>query len=369
MGVTVLDSGVVYENPWPQLRSRQAYFPSVCQLPNGELLCCFVLGEASDSVDQTSVISRSCDGGTSWQFEGPMYSKRSLGRPTCDFMKITCLPGGKVVAIGDRFERANPDIPSANPETGGQVPNEIIYMESADGGHRWSYPKVIPSPFKDPQETTCPLVVLSNGSWVAPIGNFPDWNGCTEHGYHGHLLRTDDHGKTWSGDAVTMAFPEANVTAWEQRLCEVSPGVLVNLVWCIEMPSEKRLPNHYTVSRDYGKTFSDPISTGIMGEASSVCCLGDNKLAALHCLRKGAERPGIYLNIIDFSEGKWDIVDQAIPWEPAVPIVPDKHGPQVFAYLKFGQPTLMRLQDGEYLMVHWANQDGQVRILWTALSL
>ena len=45
---------VIYENPKPQLRSRHGYFPGVVQLPSGELLALFVMGEAFESVDQTT---------------------------------------------------------------------------------------------------------------------------------------------------------------------------------------------------------------------------------------------------------------------------------------------------------------------------
>ena len=61
-----LDMNIIYENPLPQLRSRQAAFPNVCQLPNGTLLAAFQIGEAFESIDCASHICRSADGGKTW---------------------------------------------------------------------------------------------------------------------------------------------------------------------------------------------------------------------------------------------------------------------------------------------------------------
>lgn len=36
--MNVLASSVIYENPLPQLRSRQSAFPFLCELPGGMLL-------------------------------------------------------------------------------------------------------------------------------------------------------------------------------------------------------------------------------------------------------------------------------------------------------------------------------------------
>jgi len=44
--IHVLGTGLIYRNPKPHLHAIHAYFPSVVQLANGDLLCSLVLGEA-----------------------------------------------------------------------------------------------------------------------------------------------------------------------------------------------------------------------------------------------------------------------------------------------------------------------------------
>ena len=46
--IAILGTGLIYRNPKPHLHAIHAYFPSVVQLTNGELLCSLVLGEAFD---------------------------------------------------------------------------------------------------------------------------------------------------------------------------------------------------------------------------------------------------------------------------------------------------------------------------------
>lgn len=56
-------SSLIYDNPLPQLRSRQAAFPFLAELDDGTLLAAYQIGEAFESVDGTSYISTSTDGG------------------------------------------------------------------------------------------------------------------------------------------------------------------------------------------------------------------------------------------------------------------------------------------------------------------
>ena len=43
-------SSIIYENPLPQLRSRQAAFPWLCEASDGTVIASFSIGEAFESV-------------------------------------------------------------------------------------------------------------------------------------------------------------------------------------------------------------------------------------------------------------------------------------------------------------------------------
>ncbi len=53
--IEVLDRHVIYENPRPQNRARHGFFPGLVQLPSGELVGLFILGEALEAADVTTM--------------------------------------------------------------------------------------------------------------------------------------------------------------------------------------------------------------------------------------------------------------------------------------------------------------------------
>ncbi len=96
--IEVTDRHVVYDNPHPQNRARHAYFPGLVKLPSGDLLAMFILGEALDAANTTTVVSRSHDGGRTWQFEGPIHERTDEHRHCWDGLKPTLLHDGSLIA-------------------------------------------------------------------------------------------------------------------------------------------------------------------------------------------------------------------------------------------------------------------------------
>lgn len=364
----VISSSVVYDNPMPQLRSRQAAFPFLTECEDGTLLCAYQIGEAFESVDGTSYLSRSTDGGKSWEGPFPMFDKSGEAVPTSDSCKIT-KAGDGLVALGYKYFRENPDFPIGNPETGGVLDDALFLSRSADNGKTWSAHEIIPEAWGGHTEASAPLTVLQSGEWVTPITGFPTWEGKMSARLCGRLLRSADEGKTWNDDTVCMAFPGDNVTCYEMRLAQTESGKIAVIGWNENVKTGERMNNHYTLSEDGGKTFSEPRDTGIRGQASSVCAIGGEKVLALHACRRDTDRPGIYAYVVDLADGKWNIVDQALVWEPATPMVRSKNTAEIFAFLKFGQPGAIRTKDGRILMSHWFAEQGQYKICVTEIEL
>ena len=365
----ILNHSTIYENPLPQLRSRQAAFPNVCQLPNGTLLAAMVIGEAFESVDGAVHICRSTDGGKTWSAPVKLYEdRRHNGRVFTDCGKLTLLPDGRVAVLGYAYYRDDPDLPMGNPETGGLLEDFVFYAISEDGGETWGEMQEIACAWGPHVEASAPLYVLKNGSWITPITGFPAWDGVMTGPMCGRALRSDDQGKTWNDDAVCMAFEEP-VTCYEQRFCQLDSGTLICIGWNENTQTGQRMQNHYTVSYDNGMTWSKPVTTGIQGQASSVCPLGGEKLLAIHAIRRDTDKPGIYGYIVDFSDKTWKIEEEHLLWAPAVPIHKDTKMAEIFSFLKFGQPSAIPLQDGSLLLTFWYAQEGQYKTAAIAISL
>jgi hypothetical protein len=279
---------------------------------------------------------------------------------------------GRLLYVGREF----PGLPSRYrkdfDDSADTVPVEdreaLFLYESFDGGESWEYVSKLPGKEGVANDKLCEphLVETPDGEIIVAIRAHDD----PAYDHFGvYFTSSKDGGKSWSDDAVCMKFDSGKVTCYEQRMCQLESGAIIDIAWCEDTESGKRLANHYTASFDGGKTWTCPESTGVFGQASSVCAIGGEKLIAIHAVRRDTERPGIYGYIVDFSERKWKIVDELLLWEPNTPVMRDSKMADIFAFLKFGQPSAILLSDGDLLMTHWYFDAGQYKTVATRIKL
>ena len=367
--VKIINRSIIYENPLPQLKSRQSFFPFLAELADGRIMAMYCIGEAFESVDLSTYISFSSDKGASWTEPRKLLRGDAFGLPVSDCAKPTVLPDGRILALGYAYIRTDPTLPMGNPENGGLLDDIVYYTVSEDMGESWSAPTEIICSWGRHVEASAPVTVLKDGTLITPITGFPDWEGKPHGKTEGHALISTDGGGSWSDSSVCMSFDNDEVTAYEQRMCVLESGTVVNIGWNESLRSGERLDNHYTISTDGGRSWSAPRSTGIRGQASSVCAIGGERLLAIHAVRRDTDRPGIYAYIVDLSEGEWNITKEMLVWEPATPVIKDKNMAEIFSYLKFGQPGAILLRDGDILMSHWFASEGQYKTVCTRIRL
>ena len=127
--------------------------------------------------------------------------------------------------------------------------------------------------------------------------------------------------------------------------------------------------NHVTVSLDNGKSFSSPIDTGVGGQATSIMAIGGSKVMTIHAIRRDTDEPGIYAAVADLSGGEWRLLSIEKIWAPNTPIVKNIKMAEIFSFLKFGQPSAIKLPDGTFLMCHWTQEDGVYKTLATKFEM
>ncbi|MFN0166233.1 MAG: sialidase family protein [Bryobacteraceae bacterium] len=359
--IELIESHVVYENPKPHVRSRHGYFPGMVKLRSGELLCLFILGEAFEAANSTTYVTRSRDGGRTWDLQGPLYDKRVLGVETNDSLKATQLRDGSLVAVGYRFLREDPEQPIGIAETGGTLPGEDLVSFSRDEGRTWEIPTIIPHSRPEMLEISGPCIETSSGDLVAVAPAYKMADGSNPSGQIGMVVRSRDKGRTWDDSLVYYRTPENNMTPLEARICEMQPGRLAVIVWAYDYATDRHHPNHIAVSHDDGHTWSAPINTGHMGQASGICWMGGDRLLTIHAHRAGDT--GIYVRMTDFAGDEWRPIEETVVWgknraqtREGQPIT------EMFASIRFGQPSLTHLEGDEYLATHWAIEEGQGRI-------
>ena len=358
-----VESHVVYENPKPMLRSRHGYFPGVVQLPSGELLALFVLGEAFESVDLTTWVTRSRDGGRTWELQGPLYDSSAAETPTSDFLKPQVLDDGTLIALGYRFHRHDPEQPIAIAETDGALPGDNIVSFSADEGRTWSAPQVIQRSTPELIEIPSRALQLRSGDILATGGLFRNPDGTNPSGQYGVLLRSRDRGRTWDDTARYFDSPDHTIAAYESHLCEMQADRVVAICWAFGLDTGTYLPNQVTVSHDGGLTWSSPIDSGHQAESANLLYLGGERLLSIHCHR-GSD-VDIRVRLVDFSDDRWRPLEERLVWGASMG-QQTKDGQRFHEFassIRFGQASLLRLADGDILATHWCVVDGQGRIL------
>jgi len=361
--IDYLHQNVLYENPLPMLRSRHGFFPGVVQLPSGELLTLFALGEAFESVDLTTYVARSSDEGKNWQLQGPLYDKSADKIPTSDFLKPQILSDGRILALGYRFHRIDPELPIAIQETDGILPGDNIVSFSQDDGHSWTVPQVISRRTPELIEIPSRALQLTNGDIVATGGVFKLPDGSNPSGQFGVLWRSKDLGATWDDGTHFFRDLSGTISSYESHICEMQPGRLVIILWALDVFTGKRYPNQVVVSHDYGTTWSSPIDTGIMGEAANLLYLGGERIMSIHCHR--GDELGLYVRVIDFTNDQWKVEEEKLIW--GLNSWNQSHESQKFhevaRSLRFGQASLLKLASGDILATHWCIIDGLGKII------
>ena len=261
-------------------------------------------------------------------------------------VKPTVLDDESLVAIGCFFDRTNPDLNTANPETQGLLPGYSVVTFSSDEGKSWDLPTRIDTGYPEVLETSGPCIQLRNGDLLAVGPSFKLWDGSNSSGQDGIALRSTDRGKTGDGSARYFTTPGSRISLCEAWICEMQEGRIISMNWCYELANETLLTNHVTVSHDNGHTWSDPIDTGIKAQASSIFWVEGDTLFTIHAHR--AEDVGLYVRRVDFSNDEWSVVEETRIWGGAEPQDTKKGIIEQFSALQFGQPSLLHLEGNEY---------------------
>ncbi len=357
--IDVIEHIVVYENPIPNLVSRFASFPGLAKLPSGDLLALFPIGEAFDAMNNTMFVSRSQDAGRTWILQGQMFTDTRFSNLGPCSLKPLLLEDGTLIATGYGFRRSDPEV-FANPATDGLPSGPNLISFSTDEGRTWSPPEQISLSRPELLETSGPCIQLRSGDLLMTGATMPMWDGRRPSGRLGVAVRSADRGRNWDDSGIFYTSPDGSISPYETRSCQIPDGRIITLIWMLDEVAGRNLTNHVVISADGGRTWSNPIDTGVPGQASNLISLRANLLLAIHCYREGDI--GLHVSIVDFSGSRWRIVETACIWgnAPSMRIGSLK---DMGTNLRFGQPSLLPLGNSEYLAAHWAIENGQGKIL------
>lgn len=349
MQIDVEHEVTIYANPAPLLVSRQAVFAGVVALPGGDLLAMFSIGQAFDAADMRAVVSRSLDGGMTWDTPEQLHHGTELASES---FKPVALRDGRVLATGYVFERPDMLTPIVDPDTMALLPLRNRMSVSLDQGRTWTPPANF-SVEGASLELSGPAIVLPSGRILAAAAPFH----LGHDGHEGWIIASDDGGTTWARISLFFQAPQGKVAPWECRLCHLGEGRVAIIFWAYDVATQTNLDNHIVVSEDGGETFGPAIRTGIMGQASGIMTLGDARILTIHCHREAPVSLTVRALRLDANRVE---VEAEVPIFGATEQASATDGiVNQFASLRFGQPGLLRLAEDRVLATCWAVEDGQ----------
>lgn len=361
-----LGTGVIYRNPVPHLSSKHAYFPSIVLMDNGEMLASFVIGEAFEAVNLNTYVSRSKDMGETWSKPQPLIEQQNKILSTCS--RITAFPNGEVAAVVVQFHREDHPLEGiANPQNIGFVPTELLVVRSADFGHSWQLPEAIVPPLTGPCFELCgPIVPLRDGRWLWPTSTLRNWEGFCPNGLKMIALVSHDRGSTWPEYLDVMDRHADGVIFWESKIIELANNMLVGVAWAYDEAQGKDLPNHYTLSRDGGKTWLAPLSTNIQGQTMAITELNDGRLL---CVYRRMDKPGLWVTVSRLDNDAWINENEFPLWGSQAESLAQRSDNMVhdFNELKFGAPSITLLPGNDVYIAFWCYEKMVSNIRWFKL--
>ncbi len=335
-----------------RIDERDSAFPSTVQLPNGDVLCSFSVGDGP-AVSGGTDIARSTDNGQTWTAEGTILPATSSPATSNSLKLSLSTDGATVYAYGARGYK-DPDAPK---------PRDRVICRSTDGGRTWSAPHVVPMPTDDMPGVSHGALALPSGRLLAPAVLLPPGR----LGERNIVSISDDGGDSWNEYAVVFEDPGKKNGFLEIKLAQIPSGPVMATAWTSSLEGGPDLPNSFALSYDNGATWSGPTSTGIMGQTMSVVPLGGDRLLLVYVRRYGEQ--GIVAALVTFTEEAWTLHDEVVIYDPGANRDAEDadSGWDEWASFEFGFPTAIILNDGTHLATHWSKQNGKFGVSWTRL--
>ena len=362
------DLEVVAQGNLSHQADRGAYMPVITELRNGELIACQHVGQQLASSD--NYIEVLCnDGGTNWALQA------SIGEGaegwTYRGPDISELPDGQLLLTATRFETGNEKL--FDPDSEGLQRPELILSWSDDCGSSWSPVQVVSvdlPPDKYTWNKAGSLVQFSPTRWMFPFETWKPDGYTPQPDQKAAAVFSNDQGQSWGELTIIADDTSGERLWWDQLNARLPDGRLYVMLWTHLYGTKDDLNNHWVVSSDDGRTWSEPQPTNLRGQ---VCCpipLSDGRIAAIYNHRQ--EPQGIHVAVAeDFST--FDLEHEIVVFDAGAEATLGETDHENFLaehmLIAFGKPFGTQLLNGDILTSFWCTVDGITHTRWVRLRV
>ena len=362
----LLDQGILSHRP-----GRGAYMPAISLLPDGTFIAAQYVASSLGAADAHIEVLRSSDGRT-WTNQGSIHG----GGPPGDGWsyqnpQIHPVPGGRLVMTATRFEAA--DVPLFDPESEALRRAELLLFWSEDGGWTWSEPQVVPVDLPPERYTwngAGRLLQLAPDRWMYPLETWKPEGYAGPPDQKAAVLFSFDQGRTWGEFTVVADDPTGRLLWWDQMNALLPDGRIYTLLWTHRYGTSEDLVNHWVISEDQGRTWSEPVPTNLRGQVCAPIPLADGRVAAIYNFRHPPQgiRVALTEDLSTYDlEGEIVVFDAGAEATLGVPQSDNFLAEHLL--IAFGKPGGLLLPDGDLLAYFWCTVRGVTHTRWVRLRV
>ncbi len=363
----VIDEGILSRVP-----GRGAYMPSITELGDGSLVACQHAGSELGSPDNHIEVLRSSDGGRTWGNQGSIHD---VAPPHDGWAyrgpDIQVVSDGHLVMTATRFEVGESKL--FDPDSEALQRPEMILFWSEDAGRNWSVPQIVPVDLPPDRYTwnkAGDLLQLAPDRWMYPLETWKP------EGYRGPpdqkaaAVFSSDQGQTWGKFTVVADDLTGRCLWWDQMNARLSDGRIYTMLWTHLYGTSEDLVNHWVVSSDEGRSWSEPRRTNLRGQVCTPIPLPDGRVAAIYNYRHDPQ--GVRVAVTD-DLSHFDLENEVIVFDAGAEATLGKTDHDNFLaehlLIGFGKPKGIVLRDGTVLTFYWCTSGGVTHTRWVRLTI
>lgn len=364
--ISLVDQGQISHDA-----GRGAYMPSITEADDDQWVAVQHAGSQLGSADNHIELLRSIDSGRTWTQQGSIHGSDHDPRFAFRGPDLSRLPDGRWLITATRFE--NGDGPLFNPDSEGLQRPELVLFWSEDRGVTWSPPQIVPVDLPRDRYTwnkAGALVTFSPDRWMLPLETWKPEGYAGPPDQKAAAVFSSDQGRTWGELAVIADDSEGKRLWWDQMNALLPDGRLYVMFWTHLYGTKQDLANHWTVSTDQGRTWSDPQPTNLPGQVCSPIALADGRVAAIYNHRQDPQgvRIAISEDLSHFDRAAELVVFDAGA-EATFGVTDHENFLAEHLLIAFGKPQGIRLANDDLLTCFWCTVQGVTHTRWVRLRV